>query len=544
MRNAAYEGDLVMLHLLGRDITDPLVRARAARNANHIGSAARPALRSSRRELEDIAITSARMTRARFANINEMGKVLTAGNAEDRILAAMTITSAVGYTLIFGQYMNNLIGAGEFEWDPTEGGFGTITTAGGRVIDMVPQDSVVRAFARSIDEIKNGDPEAAAQAWAKVYLGSASIVGRIPPALAGFGFEPGAGFRFGDLTRTGTILNLAPLPPVLNRTLAEGWDAMGTALDSVGIGNFEESAFGERQRLLEGEGVETEDLSTSQQFAQIEQRFGPEVVDLLEEREIEELRELAGRGDRTAQARLLSFDLRAELTRIAADSGSRAEYRQRRKNAIQQYIGAQATFDDVFRGFGESDDPIKRAAGQRYALRDQAVIGSELDFDVLDELEAEFDAGLAPGVRSQVLSLINAIDPREHPWEQELDLLNQQVGAAGWWDLKDDVWERVGFRAATGFATERDAADEFITRITAQAIAAGLTPGRASEEAREEWQKSDLKASFNEAVSLAREQWVTEDPGRAELADQMIQWGIWDNVTEDVEDYLDLVLAA
>ncbi|HEX9704468.1 MAG TPA: ParB N-terminal domain-containing protein [Gemmatimonadales bacterium] len=548
VRNASYEGDLVMMHVLHQltgnasfDVSDPLVRSRAARHANHVGSAARPALRSQRAEAEAVLFTSARMTRARFANINEMAKLLTANNATDRALAAITITSAVSTTLILGQYLNNLFGVGDYEWDPRKGGFGTITTSGGRVIDLIPQDPVVRAFARSIDEIRLGDPVAAGQAWAKVFLGSASIVGRIPPALAGVGFEPGAGFRFGDLTKTGTLLQFAPLPPVVMNGIVEGWDAMGAALDTVGLANYQEASFAERARVLEEAGIETEGRSNTQENADIAETLGQEELERLETRRVEELRELAGRGHRRSLALLLSVELREELTRIADESQTKAEYRFRRKNAIQQYIGAQAEYEDIFRGFAESTDPILKLAGQRYALRDEAVVGSELDFDLLEELQGQFDAALSPTQREQVREVINAVDVREHPWEQEYDLLSQELGEAGWWDLREDTWSADGFAKGTGYATYEQFRDEITREIEAQLVAAGLPAGRAYEQAGEEFAKIDITGYFNEAVRMRRLEWVAESRHRIELADQMLEWGLW-NAPKDVEDLIDATL--
>jgi hypothetical protein len=537
-----------MLHVLHQatgnpsfDISNPLVRSRAARHANHVGSSARPALRSGRKEAEDIVLTSARMVRARFANIVEMSKLLTASNATDRTLAAITITSAVTSTLVLGQYLNNLFGVGDYEWDPRKGGFGTITTAGGRVVDLIPQDTVVRAFARSIEELRNGDPEQAAREWSKVYLGSASYLGRIPPALAGWGFEPGAGYRFGDMTKTGTALQFLPLPPSVLSGIAEGWDAMGAGLDTVGLGNYQESSFAERARVLEEAGIETEGRSNTQENADIAETLGQEELDRLETRRVEELRELAGRGDRRSQALLLSVELREELTRIADESQTKAEYRFRRKNAIQQYIGAQGEYEDIFRGFAESTDPILKLAGQRYALRDQAAVGSELDFDLLEELEGQFDAALSPTQREQVREVINAVDPREHPWEQEYDLLSQELGEAGWWNLRKNTWSEDGFAKGTGYATYEEFRNEITGEIEAQLVAAGLPAGRAYEQAGEEFAKIDITGFFNEAVRMRRLEWVAESRHRIELADQMLEWGLW-NAPKDVEDLIDATL--
>lgn len=262
LRNADYEGNLVMLKLLGRDIENPLVRSQAAANANHLSGFANGALKRGRATAEGIALTSSSMTRARIAQVADLAKLvdprgikvkgyrLKGGpSAEQRIMAALGIVSTVGYTLAVGKLLNDRIGITDFIFDPSLPGFGTITTADGRTHDFVPQDSVERAFAKSIRAIAEMDENTAAnvaKAWGNVLIGSSSIVARAPAAGFGVGYQPGRGYRYGDwgdgMSGGEKAAALLPIPPIGTDIATQGLSPVGTTETFVGIGNY--PAFG------------------------------------------------------------------------------------------------------------------------------------------------------------------------------------------------------------------------------------------------------------------------------------------------------------
>jgi hypothetical protein len=559
VRNAAFEGNLSILHLTGQiakkfnipgnfDITDPLVQQTAAAFANNIGSTAMPALRGGRKSGEQILATSSLMTRARFNNITLMAKVFTRkSTAAERMMAATMISSQMFYAMVIGSAINEMVGLTVYEMDPSKGGYGLITVSDGeggtRIIDTIPQDSTTRAFARSIREIKEQGVDGldeAAFAWAKVYLGSSSNVGKIPTGLMGYGFEPGRGFT-DDLSRSRAFADVfLPIPPIFQQLNEEGFEAMGTGLEAAGVGNFPEGAYGHGNRVLEQAGLDPDELNSR------ERRSALDDLGVLHDIEIQSQEELEARDDHEASALLLRYEKRDEKQRIydeEVDGGTKSQYRNRTRDVNKIFIGKNSEFEDVWRSFGESEDETTRIAGMRYELIDQATTGTEVDFDVLEELQARFDADLDPTVREAVYAFVESIDPLANPWEQELDLLNLEIADSGWYDLRDAEWIDRGFAEATGFATEREAADEFITRIEAEAKAAGLSDGRALEEAREGWQQTDTKKSFSDALSLLREEWVTNSPKNVELMDQMLEWGIVNSVSIDIEQYIDAVLA-
>lgn len=258
LRNADYEGNLVMLKLLGRDIDNPLVRAQAAANANHLTGYATGALNRKRATAEGIGLTSTSMTRARVAQIADLAKLvdprgirvkgygLKGGpTAEQRIMAAMGIVSTVGYTLAVGKLLNDRIGVTDFIFDPSIPGFGTITTADGRTHDLVPQDSVERAFAKSVRAIvtaEEADIENALKGWGNVLVGSSSVVARAPMAGFGVGYQPGIGYRYGDwgegMTGGEKAASLLPIPPIATDLATQGFSPVGTTETFTGIANY------------------------------------------------------------------------------------------------------------------------------------------------------------------------------------------------------------------------------------------------------------------------------------------------------------------
>jgi hypothetical protein len=266
LRNSIYEGDLVMAHLLKQDISDAAVRKAAADNANAIGSFAENALRRGRAQKEGVLLLSAPMTRARINQIRGMARVFSPkATPTERIVGSMMIASSVGYTLAVGKLLNDYIGVGDFEMMPDKPGFGQITTAYGRVIDVIPQDSIERAFAKSVTAIMEADPKMAAEAWGNVFIGSSGPVPQMGMAAFDVGYEPGKGYRYGDLGGN-RLLNLAPLPPSVRSLIHEGVDPMGTPLQQVGIGNFEESAFAKTERVFEQEtGKKWRDVEDKEQ---------------------------------------------------------------------------------------------------------------------------------------------------------------------------------------------------------------------------------------------------------------------------------------
>lgn len=557
VRNAAYEGNLMLIHVAGMaadrfklpgnfDIADPVVRQTAASFANNVGSSALPALRGNRNVAERILVTSNRMMRSRVNHITLAAKLLTPqASAAERVLAATTIASSMFYTLAFAKFVNEIYGLTDYEFDPSKPGFGLITVespTGGepRIIDTVPQDSTTRAFAKSIRILaENEDPALIAEAWARVYYGSASIIGRVPTTMFGYGYEPGVGFRSGDMTREGQIRSLAPIPPVFSFLYEEGLESFGLALEAVGVGNFPEGSYGKANRLLESAGVDPDELN-SRERSQALADLG--VAHEISAQSREELEERGERNDREAEALLLKYERQDELTRIYDDvienGGGKPGYRDRRGDARRDFAIVGSTYDDIWRGFAESDDEVQRLAGERYELRDQATTGTETDYETLEELEAAFDASMAPTLREDVMAYINAIDPLANPWEQEYDTLQVTLASDGWYEIDDRLWADL----SREFAPEIQGARSFYEfreneqqRIRSAAQAEGFSPGEVEGVVRSQWSSNDINQAWTDNRRERRSEWAISSPDNLSLASQASEWGLW-APPDDIEE--------
>lgn len=220
MRNLIHEGNLVALHLAGQDITNPAVRAQAAAFANAATSYAPTALNETRALVERATLMTPSMRRAQVASILQMARVFAPrATASERILGSMTILNLVGATLVVGKGLNDLIGVEDFEMDPSKPGFGNITTklvgADGKhiVISLFPQQQVMNTILKATRALAESDPQAAAREWGKLVMGSSGPVAQLAEKAAGYGYQPGKGYRFGDLK--GGLLNVLPMPPVV-----------------------------------------------------------------------------------------------------------------------------------------------------------------------------------------------------------------------------------------------------------------------------------------------------------------------------------------
>lgn len=247
LRNLIHEGNLVALHLTGQDITNPAVRATSAAFANSATSYAPAAVNASRALAEKALLLTPSMRRAQVASIMQMGKVFAPGaTAAERILGATSIVSLAGSQLAVGKLLNDRIGVKDFEFDPSKPGFGQITTniknSEGQniVISLFPQEQVQTTIARSVRELAESDPTKAEQEWAKLFMSSSSPPAQFVEKAAGYGFDPKSGYRYGDLT--GGILNVLPLPPVVQNYLTGQESPQTLPLDVAGVNNFTESA--------------------------------------------------------------------------------------------------------------------------------------------------------------------------------------------------------------------------------------------------------------------------------------------------------------
>ncbi|HUU32634.1 MAG TPA: hypothetical protein VMW48_01160, partial [Vicinamibacterales bacterium] len=245
MRNLIHEGNLVALHLGGQDITNPAVRAQAAAFANSATSYAPMALRESRALAERALLMTPSMRRAQVASILQMARVFhPKATRSERLLGTLTILNLTAATLVTGKLLNDAIGVDEFEMDPSKPGFGYITTksvdSDGNhvVIQIFPQQQVVNTILKSVRELANHEPEAAAREWGKLLMGTSSPAAQLPQKAGGFGYQPGKGYRFGDLQ--GRLLNVLPLPPVFQSYIQDELTPQSFPPEYLGMTTFAE----------------------------------------------------------------------------------------------------------------------------------------------------------------------------------------------------------------------------------------------------------------------------------------------------------------
>ena len=249
------EGNLLMLHMAGRDINDPKVWKTAMDWANTMSGASRGAQTPGRRALETASRTSFQMTRSEIATLGGIAKAAVSGTGSERILATMTLASFGAMVYGLGSAINMAFGKGPVEFDPRKGDWATIQV-GDQNIPIIPNRGLVRAMSKSIVALGNEDPEKVTQIWAQYALSKQGpgVTGPAANAL-GFGFDPDEGFRTGDLPATFRFINAAPLPPLVSSLILEEdqRNAVSAGFQFAGFNPFPESPFEKRNQARQEE---------------------------------------------------------------------------------------------------------------------------------------------------------------------------------------------------------------------------------------------------------------------------------------------------
>ena len=261
IRNMLYEGNLITLHLTGQDITDAAVRRVAADNANGLTGASRGAMTAGRRGVEAITLTSFQMRRAQIAQLGQIAKAAFSpqASAAERILAMMTLANFGAMVYGVGSAVNIAYGQGPVEFNPQKGDWASVHV-GGQVLPLLPQRSLIRAIGKSITALEKEDPAQMGLIWAQFTGSGLSPLARTGPAGAGFGFEPGVGYRVGNLTGMGRLLNIAPMPPLISQVVtsfrtgeAGQRGPVALALGFTGFNPYEESPFRQLNQMAQKE---------------------------------------------------------------------------------------------------------------------------------------------------------------------------------------------------------------------------------------------------------------------------------------------------
>lgn len=253
LRDTLYEGNLLLLHVLRRDIKNPATRAKAAEWANLLTGFGKGAQTAKRKTIERASVISPAMTRAQFGELRAASKLLT-GDSDDRILAALAIASYGVTWLAVGKLINDVIGVRDFDMDPTKPGAGTITAKvpglGDTSIPFMANASLKRTFLQSLRAIAESDEEALTNAWLRYATAREATAGRLVTGLAtGRGYTPEGRFT-GDISRGDLFKSLLPVPPVVQSAIYEGVNPVRQGLETLGINNYPRSDFDRADELI------------------------------------------------------------------------------------------------------------------------------------------------------------------------------------------------------------------------------------------------------------------------------------------------------
>jgi len=226
-RNLQYDGNLVLLHITGEDVTNPAVRRIAADWANSLTGASRGAMLPGRRAAESTVLTSAQMGRSEMARLAQVAKGLSfpSSSAEFK-MAVMTLATFGAMIYGLGSAINIMLNGEPIEFDPRNTNWATVKVGNQRV-SLVSRAALIRAMGNSMNTVERAaqDPSQAsdlASVWAKVVVAKVGPLGQMPVGGAGFGFEPGTGqWQMGTLSPKGRLLNLVPMPPSVEQVVLE-----------------------------------------------------------------------------------------------------------------------------------------------------------------------------------------------------------------------------------------------------------------------------------------------------------------------------------
>jgi len=193
LRQPIYEGNLVLMSLLGRDINTSDARRAAARIANAVTSTAPLARGNTRRGIEGASLGSARFLRAQVDLILAASKIINPkATAEERIVAATTIAGLIG-TFVLAKAVHGE--SMEADWDDPYS-FGQILMPGGIIMPSLQQRQLAMAFNKSTQELakvvsgNDGDVSKIFDPWIQFTISRAGPLAQYPLKLAGIGYDP------------------------------------------------------------------------------------------------------------------------------------------------------------------------------------------------------------------------------------------------------------------------------------------------------------------------------------------------------------------
>lgn len=262
MNELIYEGNLVGAKILGRDIEDPAIRLKYADNANATVGTSRGARRVGRQAIEGETFTSARITRSQAALIGQLANIVRTGaTADQRLAGAMTLANmglllyAVSSALSDKPVALLPLGVdretGKLKYNRS---WSTIHR-GGRTYSLLPQKSLIKAIAQSMELVSNGDPAALSQVWEKYAFSRLGPAVKDVATIGGFGYGKNGRFHWGDLPGQRRLGALAPVPPLGQEALGAGKLPTGRDIieQELGVQAIPDMSKEKQQQLAETE---------------------------------------------------------------------------------------------------------------------------------------------------------------------------------------------------------------------------------------------------------------------------------------------------
>jgi hypothetical protein len=545
-RLLVYEGNLTMLHATGRDVTNAAVRRTAARNANAIGSVADIALRPNRAATEATMLLSPQMTRAQLSLVGQVARGFSPrATAAEKLIAAQTIISFTASSLLFGKALHSQFGVGDFEMDPFKPGFGFLTFENGYTVNMFSQEQFKDALMQSFQALNDGDPEVAARAWARFGMGRLSPVASVViGGLFGYGYQQGLGYRYGDLTRRGALINVLPVPPMVSQLMTGDHSAFALGGEGLGFNIFPEGAYAIADRTSQEDpqfGVPYKDLPPGGTIDEnnqprndgrddFEKKY-PEIAAALDEN----TRARADAGDVTAEGYVAmeTIDNQRRDDELAAadifrETGDRDGFGEMLDDIQLSTAVARGQVDTLYQLYKDSgdlpEDPNERARVEYYDSFDPYRLpGGGLDGEGWSEAYAKLWQSWDDTQRAYVEANTGLMEHEDPDVEAYYETKRGLSEENGWYSITDYAWSQVSpyYQELASFETMGEYQDWYIAEGT-EYYREGYGVD-AMDEAMRQMNRVKAYRQFVEFRSEVRSKWIA---GNRPLADEAIKYGL------------------
>ena len=414
LRQPAFDGNLVILKMLGRDINDPSLQRTVARMTNAATSTAPLARNNTQRGVEGATLGSARFLRAQGDLLLAATKLINPKASLDERIVAMTAIVSVAASIAAAREL-----AGErLDLNPFRDGqfnpnFGNITLPDGTIVPFFQQKQLARTLAQSLTGLASavqdkGDASAITDPLIKFMINRQGPLPATFTRYAGIGYDPqtnkyswpGKGPGFGsEMDGWDKLANAVPIPVGLSGFIRSS-DAtdLSRGLNVIGGGTYPQSPL---TAALEKEGVSTwkefealDPDTYSSRKEDFKKKYADELGDSFTDSTIKDYQEAKKANSEEFMQSKYDFTVK--------------NWTERRKELADQTSGA---YNEL--GIEEKERPEKDGSAQwiydynqtfSQALDEPGNPASGLNTERLGELQAEYWAKHPdPKVRKEVL---------------------------------------------------------------------------------------------------------------------------------------------